>query len=703
MVVSKKRVRSVCSYCGTGCGIELIVESRNGKSKVVGVSPQKTHPVSAGKLCVKGASVDKIINSSDRLEHPMVRNKKTGKLEKVSWERALDTVAKKLSEIKSTYGSNSLAVIASTKCSNEETYVTQKFARVVLGTNNIDNATRLCHAPTVYGLYEVFGRSAMTNSYADLAKSKYIIIFGENAATTQPIAFQKILECKKKGGRIVVVDVRMTETAEAADEFVQIKPNTDAILVAGMIKTIIDANLHDKKFIEKQTKGYDALVKSLEKFKMADVTKVTGVDEKTIKRIAKEYGKAKSAAIILGMGITQQSNGMETVQALASLALVTGNFGRPGTGINPLRGCDNVQGACDTGCLPNVYPGYASLTEKNIRRFEKFWRAQALPVSKGLSLTEVFEGVPERILGMYIIGQNPLMSLPDTDRLRKNIEGLEFLVVQDIFMTDVAEYADVVLPAACFAEKDGTITNSERRIQLLEKAADPPGKSMEDWWIVCEIAKRMSHNCAKQFEYKSSRDIFDEIRKCMPAYSGATYRKLKSVGGLQWPVSRENPEGTPILYKDGFGLGGPGSTEDRAVFYPIMFVGPRTYDHVFPFILTTHRLLQQYNTGTMSRHVKELQAAQPEPFVQINNKDAAELGVKDGEVVKIVSPFGDIRLKTRVTDKIQSKVLAVPNHYKEACPNRLIPANLDPISKIPALKFCNVRIEKIEKDEKQIE
>lgn len=673
------KISSVCPYCGVGCGIELVIEDK----KVVEVLPKKDHPVSLGKLCVKGATLDKAINSPDRLTHPLAR--KGERFERISWDAALATIAKRLNGIRQTYGNNAIGIFASTKCTNEENYLAQKFARVVIGTNNVDNSTRLCHAPTVYGLYGVFGSSAMTNSYEDLEQADCILIFGNNPAVSQPVAFERFLNCRKHGGKIAVIDVRKTKTAEKADLFIRINPNTDAALIAGMIKTIIREKLEDKKFIKKRTKGYDEFLKSLEKFDLRDVSRITGVKLESIQRIAVDYAKSDKAAIVLGMGITQHVNGMETVQALADLALITGNFGRPGTGINPLRGCNNVQGACDMGCLPNVYPGYASLTAENIKRFESLWRAKRLPVSKGLSLMEMIEGIPERILGLYVIGQNPLLSFPDTNRVRKNLENLQFLVVQDIFLTEAAQLADIVLPAACFAEKTGTITNSERRIQLVRKAVEPPGQAMEDWMIIKLLAKKMDHN----FRYNSTEEVFDEIRKCVPTYSYVSYKKL-SKAGLQWPCDKKHPMGKRILYDKDFGPKG-----NRAVFYPVSYIAPEALDHAYPLVLITHRILEHYNAGSMTRRVKALNKAKPQAFMSISKVDAKKLKIKDGERVKVISPFGEVKIKARISDRVSKGVVSMPNHYAEANANKLIPSILDPISKIPAYKYCNVKIEKI--------
>jgi len=598
-----------------------------------------------------------------------------------------DIIAKEFSRIRDTYGKNSIGIFSSTKITNEENYLVQKFARVVIGNNNIDNCTRLCHASTVTGLYEILGKSAMTNSYDDLAESDCILVFGVNPVATQPIGFDKMLELKKHGGKLIVIDVRKSETAEKADIFVQINPNTDVALAAGMLKIILEEKLEKRDFIKERTDGFEELLESLEKFDLENVSKITGVGGEAIREIALAYAKAEKAAILFGMGITQHSNGVENVLALTDLVLATGNFGKPGSGINPLRGCNNVQGSCDTGALPNVYPGYSSLTEDTRDKFEKLWKVKGLPMSKGLTETEIVEGIPERIIGMYIIGDNAVMSLPNSNRVKKNLENLDFLVVQDIFMNETAELADIVLPAADFAEKTGTSTNSERRVQLINKAVNAPGEAKEDWLIVKLIAERMGFK--EHFNFNSSEEIFKEIKKAVPAYSGITYKKLGRKG-IQWPCNKNSPKGTKFLYKKNFGF--PGK---KAVFYPLSFVGPQELDHVFNFNLISHRELEHFNTGVMSRKAEALNKLKPEPVVEISREDAEELKINDGEKIKLESPFGEIEIKAKISERVKKGVVAVPNHYSEAAVNKVIGPFLDPVSKIPAFKFCNVKVGKL--------
>lgn len=670
-----KLVKSVCPYCGVGCSFFLKVE----KGKVVGVQPDKEHPVSKGALCIKGATVDRVINSKERLRYPLIR--KNGKLVKTTWEKAVKTVADKFFEIKMKYGPDSLGVFSSAKCTNEENYLIQKFARICLGTNNIDNCTRLCHAPSLSAMNEELHRGAMTNSYEDLPEADCILIIGSNPAVTQPIGFHRLLDCQKHGGRIITVDVRKTETAEKSNLFVQIRPGTDVFFAAALLKTILSEGKENSLFVCENVSGYEEMKKYLEKYPLEIMAKTCGVSEAFLKNVALIYASAKSAAIINGMGVTQRPFGVESVLAIANLALLTGNIGKPGSGINPLRGCNNVQGSCDMGCLPDFYPGYAALTEATVKKFERLWNAK-LPVEKGMTDTEMVEAIGEKILGLYIVGENPMMSHPNLNETEKNLKDLEFLVVQDMFLTETAQIADVVLPAASFAEKTGTVTNTERRVQLLEKAIKPDG-CKTDFEIIQLIAKGMGFG--KHFAYKKPEDVFSEVRNSVPQYSGITYSRLAK-HSMQWPCNRENPEGTKIIFSD--------SKKKDFVFYPVVL----KYAHEsagYPLALVSHRSLEQYNTGTFSRKVETLNKIKPENLLEINKNDAAKLNIADGETVKIISEFGEILIKAKISERVPAGVVATENHFCESQMNRLTSSAIDPVSKTPAYKDCRVRVEKI--------
>lgn len=673
-----KFVWSICPYCGTGCGIKLKVED----NKVVAVEPSKEHPVSKGELCIKGATVDKVINHPERLKKPLI--KKKGKFVESSWEEALNLITEKFTKIKETYGSNSIGIFASAKCTNEECYLTQKFARIVIGTNNVDNCARLCHAPSTSALAEVLKKSAMTNSFEDLSQSNCILIFGSNPAETQPIGFNRLLECKKYKGKIVVIDVLRTSTADKADIFLQINPGSDTVLVAGMIKAILEEKLESKKFISQRTNGFDELKKSVEKYSWNEIEKITGIEKEKIREIALLYAKSDKAAIINGMGITQKTTGVENALCLADLMLLIGHVGKPGSGINPLRGCNNVQGCCDMGCLPDLYPGYTEITEENIRSFEKIWKVKDLPIKTGLTEVEMIAAIPEKIVCLYVIGENPMISHPNLNEIEENLKNLEFLVVQDVFLTETAQLADVVLPAAIFAEKRGTFTSLERRVQLANKAVDPKGEAKEDLEIIILLAQKLGFK--DSFDYKNSEEVFEEIRKCVPQYSGITYNKLR-IKGIQWPCDEKNPNGTKFLFENDF-FGGK-----KATFYPIAY---RKFEQKndYPFYLITHRTLEQYNTGTFSRRVDVLNKIKPENLLEINKRDAYKLSIKDGDLVKLISEYGEMKIKVKISHRVKEGVVATANHFTEMQVNRLISSELDPVSKTPEFKKCRVKIEK---------
>ena len=651
------------------------------------VLPRKDGPANRGLVCIKGTNVHKVVHSKERLTHPLKQTKK-GKFRRVSWREAINTMAGELKRIKETYGPNSIGVVSSTKTTNEECYLAQKFARVAIGTNNIDNSTRLCHAPTVYGLGVVLGKSAMTNSYDDLEKSECVLIVGDNPAVSHPVTFERISRCRKSGGKIIVVDVRKSESAERADVFIRVNPGTDLLFVVGLIKIILEMGLEDKGFIDRRTNGFPEFLESIIKIPMSRIERLTGVGSKKIRKVARMYGNADRAAILYGMGVTQHSSGMETVQALADLALMTGNFGRPGTGINPLRGCNNVQGACDMGALPDVYPGYAKMTEGTSEKFRAHWKVKDVPLGRGLTLTEMVDAIPERIQAMYIIGQDPLVSGPNVNAAERNIDNIEFLAVQDIFMTETARHAHIVLPAACFAEKDGTFTNSERRIQMISRAVAPPGHAQADLKIINTIASRMGYG--KHFKRRTPRAVFNEIRRCVPIYACATWDQVASTG-VQWPCDPKNPRGTDILYKKEFAALG-----NHGTFYPLSFVRPSTpADKNYPFALISHRLQKHYNTGFMS---KEMFEREPKAdWAELNPPDARGLEIKEGDRIRVVSAYGHVTTQAHINKRMAAGTVALPGHFPNVRVNRLVGNEVDKIANIPAFKDCRVRIEKVKK------
>ncbi|MEM2318712.1 MAG: formate dehydrogenase subunit alpha [Candidatus Bathyarchaeia archaeon] len=676
-----EKVRTVCPYCGSGCTLYLKV--RNGK--VVGVLPDEKGP-GQGRLCIKGWSAHEFIHHPDRLTKPLIRDE-NGKFRETDWNTALSLVAEKLLEIKKNYGPDAIGVFGSAKATNEENFLIMKFARAVIGTNNVDHCARLCHASTVVGLASVFGSGAMTNSIDEIENADVIFVIGSNTTEQHPLIATRILRAVRKGSKLIVADPRFIDLAHFATIYLGHKPGTDVALLNGMMNVIISENLHDEEFIKTRTENFEAFKKVVEKYTPEYVEKITTVPAEKIREAARLYAKAERATIIYSMGITQHTTGVDNVVSIANLAMLTGNVGKESTGVNPLRGQNNVQGACDVGALPNVYSGYQRVDLEEVRKkFEDAWGVK-LPPKPGLTVVEMINAAGDSIKALYIMGENPMVSDPDINHVREQLEKLDFLVVQDIFMSETAELADVVLPSACFAEKDGTVTSTERRVQRIHKAVDPPGEAKADWEIIMELSRRMGYN---GMNYSSPKEIMDEIAKLTPIYGGITYdRPELEEQGLQWPCPTKDHPGTKFLHKDKF-------TRGLGLFTPVEYNPPAEQpDGLYPFILTTGRQLHQFHTGTMTRRSPTLIEQAPEGYVEINPVDANKLGIVNGEKIKVISRRGEITIKAKVTDKVQPGVVFIPFHYAETAANKLTIAALDPKAKIPELKVCAVRLEKL--------
>jgi formate dehydrogenase alpha subunit len=516
-------------------------------------------------------------------------------------------------------------------------------------------------------------------------KADVIFVIGSNTTETHPVAALGIKKAVRyKGAKLIVADPRRIDLCRFADLHLGHRPGTDAALINGLLKVIIDEDLTDKKFISERTEGFDDIKDSLNQFTPEYVEKITGVPKERIINAARMYANAKNALIYYTMGITQHTNGTGNVRALANLVLATGKIGREGSGLNPLRGQNNVQGACDVGALPEYYSGYQKVNdEKNQEKFEKAWGAK-LSNKLGLTATEMTEAADaEKIKAMYVMGENPMLSDPDINHTRKAFEKLEFLVVQDIFMSETAELADVVLPASCFAEKDGTFTNTERRVQRVRKAVEPPGEAMEDWKIIMKLSNAFGY----KMEYKSPADIMDEIASNTPQYAGISFDRLEGLG-IQWPCPDKNHPGTKTLHKEKF-------TRGKGQFTKVEFIPSKELpDDEYPFILTTGRMLTHYHTGTMTRRSAGPNEQVKEGYVEISPEDANRLGVKHGEKVKVTSRRGQIDIKAKVTDMVSQGIVFIPFHFKEAAANMLTSRELDPVAKIPELKSCAVKVEK---------
>ncbi|MCK9439956.1 MAG: formate dehydrogenase subunit alpha [Methanothrix sp.] len=673
----ERTVSTVCPYCGVGCRIEVGVLD----NRLVKVRGKRDCLPNGGQLCVKGRFGLGFVESPERLTAPLIR--KNDKLVPATWEEALDFVAGKLNG----YKGDSFAFLSSAKCSNEENYLAQKFARLVMQTNNVDHCARLCHASTVSALALAFGSGAMTNSISEIADAGCIFIIGSNTSEQHPVIALKIKEAKKKGAKIIVANPRWIDLCKIADVWLRQTPGTDVPLVLEMCRIILEEKLMDEDFISQRTEGFEEFKASLLKLSASDAARITGVKSELLRDAARLYARGNPSSIIYSMGITQHSHGVDNIFSLANLALMTGNLGRPSAGINPLRGQNNVQGSCDMGALPNLLPAYQAVTNPDLlKKFELAWGA-ALPDKPGLTVVELMNAAYDgKIRAMYIMGENPVVSDPDCSHVVEALKALEFLVVQDIFLSETAALADVVLPATTSLEKDGTFTNTERRVQRIRKVLPPIGESMPDWMILDALAARMGWE--SQFSYGHPSEIMSEAAMLAPSYGGISYERLEG-DGLQWPCPNIEHPGTGYLHKGRFtrGLG-----KFNVVDYRPSMELP---DEEYPFILTTGRVLCQYHTGTMTRKVGDLNILRGEELVEMNPQDAITLSIEDGELIEVASRRGKVKAKAKTTEKSPVGVVFMTFHFSETPTNVLTNAALDPVAKIPEFKVCAVKVSKI--------
>ncbi|MEE8473159.1 MAG: formate dehydrogenase subunit alpha [Dehalococcoidia bacterium] len=673
----ERLVKTTCPYCGVGC--QLLLEVKDGE--VLRITPDLEGAANLGQACVKGRfGVAETINHPERLTTPLVR--KNGKLEEATWDEALDLVVSKLAG----YKPQELAVITSAKCTNEDNYVMQKFSRAVLGTNNVDHCARLCHAPTVAGLVQSFGSGAMSNSISEIADAECILAIGTNTTFSHPVIGIKVKQAARQGKKLIVANPREIELCRYADIWLRQMPGSDVALLMGMMRVIVDEGLEDKEFIAARCEDYDVFLESLRAFTPEFVAEKTGVPWEKVQAAARMYAQNSPATLLYAMGITQHTHGTDNVLATANLAMLTGNMGKPSTGVNPLRGHNNVQGACDMGALPNVYPGYQSVADAaSKQKFENAW-GKEMQAKPGLTLTEMFDAVyTDEIKAIYLVGENPARSEPCLNHCSGAMERLDFLVVQDLVLTETARLAHVVLPACSFAEEDGTFTNTERRVQRVRRAVEPVGDSRPDWWITCQIASRMG---AQGFDFEDPSQIMDEIARVTPSYGGISYSRLEG-GGLQWPCPTPDHPGTPILHTQNF-------TRGKGRFLPLEYRPPdETPDEEYPLILTTERTLWHFHTGTMTRKVPGLNELRNEELVEMHPADAQKLGIEDGEMVKVTSRRGEVEARLLVTEVSPPGVVSMTFHFTEAPTNVLTNPKVDPVSKIPEYKVCAIRVEKI--------
>lgn len=684
-MVEIKYVPTICPYCGTGCGLNFVVKD----DKIVGVEPYKRHPVNEGKVCPKGNFGYEFINREDRLTTPLI--KENGEFREASWDEALDLVANKLKEV-SDDDPNKVGFYACARSPNENIYITQKLARVACGTQNVDHCARICHGPTVAGLATTFGSGAMTNGFDSIKEADYIFCIGSNNMEAHPLFGRKLIQAQKNGAKLVVLDPRYTPTAKIADEYVQFKTGTDVALMNGMIKVIIDNDLQDDEFIKNRTKGFDELKETVQKYDLETVSEITHIAPEVIEELAIEYAKADKAAIVYSLGITEHSHGADNVMSTANLAMLTGNIGREGTGVNPLRGQNNVQGACDMGALPSDYVGYRKVADQETTDWFNEYYGTNLPAKPGLTLVEMMNAAHAGDLKvLYIHGEDPVLSDADIKHTKEALANLDMLIVQELFMTDTAQCADVVLPAAGWGEQEGTFTNGERRVQCLHKAQEPPEGAMLDWKIMEEIAVRMGVPREK-FHYESAEEIFEEIRECAPIFAGMNRERLDTPEALHWPCPSVDDPCQPLMHKDKFA-----HPDGLGIFQALEHRGPvEVPDEEYPLLLTTTRVLFHYHAA-MTRRCKTLDNEVKTGFIEINTEDAKELGILNNEIVKASSRRGEIEIPARVTDDIKKGIVNIPMHFTECAANMLTNSDsFDPKCKMVELKACAIKVEKIE-------
>ena len=688
-MVEIKYVPSICPYCGTGCGINFVVKD----GKIIGVEPWKRHPVNEGKVCPKGNFGWQFINHPDRLTTPLI--KENGEFREASWDEALDLVASTLKKYADT-DPNKLGFYACARSPNENIYITQKLARAGCGTQNVDHCARICHGPTVAGLATTFGSGASTNGYDSIEEADFIFCIGSNNMEAHPLFGRKIIRAIKNGAKLVVADPRFTPTAKLAHEYMQFKTGTDVALMNGMIKIIIENGLQDDEFIKNRTKGYEEMKEVAMKYDLDKVAEITEADPEQIERVAIEYAQAENAAIVYSLGITEHSHGADNVMSTANLAMLTGNLGKIGGGVNPLRGQNNVQGACDMGALPSDYVGYRKVKDPETTAwFNDYYSGEGyevnLPTTPGLTLVEMMNAAHAGDLKvLYIHGEDPVLSDADIKHTKEAIANLEMLIVQELFMTDTAAEADVVLPAAGWGEQEGTFTSGERRVQWLRKAQEPPEGAMLDWKIMEEIAVRMGRP-RELFHYENAAEIWEEIRELAPSYYGITHERLLKPEGVHWPCLDPEDPCEPLMHKDKFA-----HPDGLGVFQALEHRGPvEVVDDEYPLLLTTTRILFHYHAA-MTRRCETLDKEVPTGFIEINTEDAAERGILNNEIVKAYSRRGEIEIPARVTDDIKKGIVNIPMHFTECAANMLTNSDsFDPKCKMVELKACAIQVEKL--------
>ena len=694
LIAADTTVDSVCPYCGVGCQLTYHVKD-NRILRVEG----RDGPANESRLCVKGRYGFDYVHHQQRLTTPLVRKSGAPKpadftvdpdnwqsvFREATWEEALDLAADKLRQIRDTQGPKALSGFGSAKGSNEEAYLFQKLVRTGFRTNNVDHCTRLCHASSVAALLEGIGSGAVSNPVMDVLQAEVVLLIGANPVVNHPVAATWIKNAVKNGTKLIIADPRRSELARHAAHYLQFKPDTDVALLNAMMHTIVHEGLVDAAFIADRTSGYQELASNLEGYSPEAMAPVCGVAAETIRQVARLFATSKGSMILWGMGISQHVHGTDNARCLIALSLITGQVGRPGTGLHPLRGQNNVQGASDSGLIPMVFPDYQRIDDPGVRaKFEALWGAALDPVP-GLTVVEIMDAVHAgQIRGMYIMGETPAMSDPDVQHARAALAKLDCLVVQDIFLTETAYLADIVLPASAFPEKTGTFTNTDRLVQLGRQALTPPGDARQDLWIIVEMAKRLGLD----WQYTHPRQVFDEMRRAMPSIAGITWDRLEAEHAVTYPCEREGDPGDRVVFTQDF----PTATGRARLVPADVIPAAERPDRDYPMVLITGRQLEHWHTGSMTRRAAVLDAIEPEPVASLNALDLTRLGVKAGDVITVASRRGGVSLYARADEGTPQGAVFIPFCYYEAAANVLTNPALDPVGKIPEFKYCAVKV-----------
>ncbi len=676
-----KKHRSVCTYCGVGCSLDLIIKNNS----LLEIRASEEVPPNYGLLCPKGRFGYDFLKHEERLMHPLLREDRQEQFREVSWNEAISFIARRFKEIIKQYGSQSVGVLSSSRCENESNYLAQKLARAVLGTNSVDNCARVCHAPSVAGLNVAFGSGAATNSLDEIEDTGLILVCGANPPEAHPVAGLKIKKALSKGAKLIVIDPRQTDLARSADIWLGLTPGTNVLVLNAMAYVIIDEELYNKQFIEERTEGFEELKEYIKEFTPEDVATSTGVSPETIRNAARLYAKTKDALILYGLGVTEHRGGTHGVMALANLTLLTGHVGKPLSGICPLRGQNNVQGSCDMGALPYVYPAYQAVDDPSVReKFSKAWGVK-VPEAKGFTEPVMYdEALKGNFKALYCIGYDPLKTHGDINRIKRAIQNMDLVIVQDIFMTETAKEAHVVLPACSVFEKEGTFTNAERRIKRFPKAIKQRGEALTDWRITAMISKAMGYD----MDYKNIAQIWEEMAELCPNFAGIEYEGLCSKDGVTWPCTQKGSAGTKILHQKEFPRG-------KGKLSCIPFILPfEQPDKEFPYILITGRRLFHYNNGSMTTRCKGLLEMCPEEYLEINPDDAEKLGISDGDKIKITSRRDSLKVTARISKRMQQGMVFMAFHFSDQLTNAITSPARDELADTPEYKVCTVTLAK---------